>query len=206
MKRSSSSGEQSRGPGQSKLSKFFSKWQKESIEDPSVELSHGSGTCLPQESKGSGTLSGSKAETNDDAASTSRSKSIQPNNLDLAFDKSNVDDQQKLFLLKTKWDIPSSFVFPLTDIRGTKRRFNRSWLEKYKWLRYSESENGVFCLCCVLFSSSEHAFVKNFVNDWANLGTLIKRHLGQPGHSRCLEMSENCMSIAEGQKDDVMSM
>ena len=77
--------------------------------------------CLPQESKGSGTLSGSKAETNDDAASTSRSKSIQPNNLDLAFDKSNVDDQQKLFLLKNKWDIPSSFVFPLIDIRGTKR-------------------------------------------------------------------------------------
>jgi hypothetical protein len=55
-----------------------------------------------------GTLSGSKAETNDDAASTSRSKSIQPNNLDLAFDKSNVDYQQKLFLLKNKWDIPSS--------------------------------------------------------------------------------------------------
>jgi hypothetical protein len=57
-------------------------------------------------SKGSGTRSGSKAETNDEAASTSRSKSIQPNNLDLAFDKSNVDDQQKLFLLKNKWDIP----------------------------------------------------------------------------------------------------
>jgi hypothetical protein len=74
---------------------YFSKRQKESIEDPSVELSHGSGTCLPQESKGSGTLSGSKAETNDDAASTSRSKSIQPNNLDLAFDKSNVDYQLK---------------------------------------------------------------------------------------------------------------
>ena len=98
MKRSSSSGEQSRGPRQSKLSQFFSKRQKESIEDPSVELSHGSGTCLPQESKGSGTLCGSKAETNDDATSAARSKSIQPNDLDLAFDKSNVDDQQKLFL------------------------------------------------------------------------------------------------------------
>jgi hypothetical protein len=65
----------------SKLSQFFSERQKESIEDLSVELSHGSGTCLPQESKGSGTRSGSKAETNDEAASTSRSKSIQPNNL-----------------------------------------------------------------------------------------------------------------------------
>jgi hypothetical protein len=54
-----------RDPGQSKLSQFFSKRQKESIEDPSVELSHGSGTCFSQESKGSGTLSGSKAETND---------------------------------------------------------------------------------------------------------------------------------------------
>jgi hypothetical protein len=108
---------------------------------------------------GSGTLSGTKAETNDDAVSTSRSKSIQPNNLDLAIDKSNVDSQQKLILLKNKWVIPSSFVFPLTDIRGTKRRFNRSWLEKYQWLRYSESENGVFCLCCVLFNSSEHDYI-----------------------------------------------
>jgi hypothetical protein len=188
------------------LSQFFSKRQKESIEDSSVELSHGSSTCLPPESKGSGTLIGSKAETNDDTASTSRSKSIRPNNLDLVFDKSNVDDQQKLLLLKNKWDIPSSFVFPPTDIRGTKRRFNRSWLEKYQWLRYSESENGVFCLCCVLFNSSEHAFVKNSVNDWEHLGTLIKRHLGQPGHSRCLEMSEHFMSIAKDQKDDVMSM
>jgi hypothetical protein len=89
-----------------------------------VELSHGSGTCLSQESKGSGTLSGSKTETND-AASTSRSKSIQPNNLDLVFDKSN--DQQKMFLLNNKWDIPSSFVFPLTAIRGPK--FAQSFIE-----------------------------------------------------------------------------
>jgi hypothetical protein len=57
------------------------------------------------------------------------------------------------------YDLAFFHIFPLIDIRGTKRRFNRSWLEKYQWLRYSESENGVFCLCCVLFNSSEHAFV-----------------------------------------------
>ena len=148
MKRSSSSGEQSRGPGQSKLSQFFSKRQKESIEDSSVELSHGSSTCLSPESKGSDTLIGSKAETNDDTASTTRSKAIRPNNLDLVFDKSNVDDQQKLLLLKNKWDIPSSFVFPPTDIRGTKRRFNRSWLEKYQWLRYSVRKWSFLLMLC----------------------------------------------------------
>jgi hypothetical protein len=57
-----------------------------------------------------------------------------------------------------------------------------------------------------LFNSSEHVFVKNSVNDWVNLGTLIKRHFGQPGHSGYVEMSENFMSIVEGQKDDVMSI
>jgi hypothetical protein len=41
-----------------------------------VELSHGSGTCLPQESKGSGTLSGSKAETNDDGTKHNINKKL----------------------------------------------------------------------------------------------------------------------------------
>jgi hypothetical protein len=38
MKRSSSSGEQSRGPGQSKLSQFFSKRQKESGKISGVDI------------------------------------------------------------------------------------------------------------------------------------------------------------------------
>jgi hypothetical protein len=51
----------------------------------------------------------------------------------------NVDDPQmvNMFLLKNNWNVPPSFVFPLTDIGGTKRRFNRSWLDKYQWMRYS---------------------------------------------------------------------
>ena len=37
----------------------------------------------------------------------------------------------------------------------------------------------VFCSIVL----SMHLSRKNYVNDGANLGTLIKRHLGQPGHS-----------------------
>jgi hypothetical protein len=101
--------------------------------------------------------------------------------------KSNSD---KIWTIWKKGKLNSEKIWKIWKI-SVLVSFNRSWLEKYQWLRYSESENGVFCLCCVLFNSSEHAFVKNSVNDWANLGTLIKRRLGQPGHSRCLEMSEN---------------
>ena len=64
----------------------------------------------------------------------------------------------------------------------------------------------MICLYCVLFNSSDNAFVRTPVNDWANLTTLIKRHLGQPGHDKCIEMSENFMKIAEGKRDDVVSM
>jgi hypothetical protein len=42
-----------------------------------------------------------------------------------------------------------------------------------------------FCVYVVFCSIvlSMHLSRKNSVNDGANLGTLIKRHLGQPGHS-----------------------
>jgi hypothetical protein len=35
---------------------------------------------------------------------------VQPNDLDLAFHKPNVDDPQKMLLLKNNWSIPPSFV------------------------------------------------------------------------------------------------
>lgn len=42
-----------------------------------------------------------------------------------------------------------------------------------------------------LFYSSDHAFVKNSVNDLGNSTNLIKRNLGQSGNGQCLEMAKN---------------
>jgi hypothetical protein len=123
MKRSSSSGEQSRDPIY-----FFSKnnfcWSS------TFDLSK-------DKSKLFGWI-----DLDLEVLAASFVSALEP--LSVPIPKLNVDDQQKLFLLKNKWDIPSSFVFPLTDIRVTKRHFNRSWLEKYQWLRYSVSKNN-FC-------------------------------------------------------------
>ena len=63
----------------------------------------------------------------------------------------------------------------------------------------------MFC-SCVLFNSSEHAFVRDPINDWTNLGSLVKPHSSQPGHSKCLEMSDHFLSVAEGNKEDAVPM
>lgn len=42
-----------------------------------------------------------------------------------------------------------------------------------------------------LFYSSDHAFVRDSVNDWGNSTNLIKRNLGQSGNGQCLEMAKN---------------
>jgi hypothetical protein len=66
-----------------------------------------------------------------------------------------------IFCLEVYKSYEITFLFSITHKEyfvfhgDTKRRFNRSWLDKYQWMRYSESENLVFC-SCVLFKSSEH--------------------------------------------------
>lgn len=76
----------------------------------------------------------------------------------------------------------------------------------HHWLRYLGSENGLFGLYGVLFNSSDHAFVKDPVNDWGNLTNLIEGHLGRSGHRQCLEMDENFTLVAEGRSVDVLPM
>ena len=44
------------------------------------------------------------------ARMTPLTNKVQPNDLDLAFHKPNVDDPQKMLLLKNNWSIPPSFV------------------------------------------------------------------------------------------------
>jgi hypothetical protein len=41
-----------------------------------------------------------------------------------------------------------------------------------------------FCLCCVLFNSSEHAFVKNSINDWVNIPFIFQQKTTFVGRQR----------------------
>lgn len=53
---------------------------------------------------------------------------------------------------KTKRCPDKSFEFPLTTKGGVKRKFNRSYCEDHHWLIYSEKNDSLYCLPCVLFA------------------------------------------------------
>jgi hypothetical protein len=111
------------------------------------------------------------------------------------------NESEKLELLKC--------VFPATAIRGVSSRYSNIWLEKYPWLHYSETDDGVFCIWCMLFEGSDNLFVKASVRDWGNLGKYIKRHENSADHLHCKDKSENFIAIAciaEGTKHDFVSM
>ena len=50
-------------------------------------------------------------------------------------------------LIQNAFKPDKKYAFPKTNGRA----FRHEWLDMFKWLCYSPSANGVFCLSCVLF-------------------------------------------------------
>ena len=69
--------------------------------------------------------------------------------------------QKKLQMLKNIWIPDQSFNFPITTTSHRSLRFQYRWLIRFKWLAYSQIENGAFCKYCVLFGSKAGAGVEN---------------------------------------------
>ena len=64
-----------------------------------------------------------------------------------------VADSDKLAYLKNgNRALDRSFAFPKRFLNGCQRQFKTKWLDEYRWLTYSASEDGGFCVPCALFS------------------------------------------------------
>ena len=79
-------------------------------------------------------------------------------------------DISKMTVLKSPWHHPPGYVFPINN--QNRRRYTPEWEEKYHWIRYSPSQDGVYCIVCRIFaSSSSHGnseFISNPFRDWKN--------------------------------------
>lgn len=62
----------------------------------------------------------------------------------------NIEDADKYNLITNHSTPTPADVFPSRN----GRRFQLSWLARFKWLRYSKRDNGGYCLPCVLFARS----------------------------------------------------
>ena len=93
---------------------------------------------------------------------------------------------EKSNVITKKW-IPEDFVFPKDH---NKLCFKPLWCKTYKWLAYSKSCNGVYCVTCVLFGmeiiqlnvAKLSAFYKGPFYDWKHAIQRFKRHASSAIH------------------------
>ncbi|XP_033731590.1 zinc finger MYM-type protein 1-like [Pecten maximus] len=93
---------------------------------------------------------------------------------------------------------------------GVRRQFNVDWLKNYNWLRYSVSEDSVYCAPCFLFGSRnvdarEKTLVSTAVTKWSNLGKYIKRHIISKCHDGACNSADQFMRIHNGKEPSVLS-
>ena len=85
----------------------------------------------------------------------------------------------------------------------TFNKFNPTWLNDHKWMRYSVSTDYVYC---VLFSTQrkdakDNTFVSSPVCDWSNMSKLSQRHVKEgANHYACVTMGENFHMVAHGKQ------
>ena len=99
---------------------------------------------------------------------------------------SKISALEKSNVIAKKW-IKEVFVFPKDH---NKLWFKPLWCKTYKWLAYSKSCNGVYCVTCVLFGkgisqlnvAKLSAFYKEPFYDWKHGIQRFKRHASSAMH------------------------
>lgn len=64
--------------------------------------------------------------------------------------------EKKVSALREIWKPNNKYRFPSENCRYFKRKFQTKWLDSFKWLAYSEVNEGAFCKYCVLFLESDY--------------------------------------------------
>ena len=100
----------------------------------------------------------------------------------------------------------SQYKFPRNSCG---RSFQYSWLTKYPWLKYSEQDNGGYCLPCVLFSRSGSlradpgVLVSNPLTNFRKALELLDKHGGKEYHKVALVKMDAFLKVMTGQQQSI---
>ena len=116
----------------------------------------------------------------------------------------NINDSRKMELILHR--IPSqTYRFPTRQFRDVRKRSGftnrtcqKQWLEKYEFLSYSTSCDGLFCLACVLFPDSSHRIAKKMISEpyhnWKDFSEDVKKHASHQYHLNSMLLLQNFVS------------
>ena len=126
---------------------------------------------------------------------------------DIAFyvrKRSLFTNEDRKHILSRQWSAAQGYKFPQNT---AKRRYNKDWEKKFKWLCYSPTDNGAYCSRCICFSPAKFntEFISVPFQDWKNargeVRGVLNNHEKSEGHQMATEMSENFLNITTGQKE-----
>nr|XP_042901337.1 uncharacterized protein LOC122269951 [Parasteatoda tepidariorum] len=136
------------------------------------------------------------------------------NILDLGLYVNDVSDMNRtlVYNLIKKSNAPeANYIFPTSEGKR-KLRFQRKWLNEYKWLTYSEKLEAALCKYCVLFGSSTcgkggHQKLSALANSgfrrWKDAHEIFRSHTIAEYHKMSTVKAENFVNIFEGKTESI---
>ncbi|PSN50352.1 hypothetical protein C0J52_07581 [Blattella germanica] len=122
------------------------------------------------------------------------------------------DEYFKVQILKTPWNPPRDYKFPISTKRNL--RFQLKWMERFPWLSYSEYKSGAYCRVCVVMGRSldegkgGHQRIGQLVTEpfckWKNALEIFEAHAKSGYHKRNSELADNFLKVMSSQASSVI--
>ena len=94
-----------------------------------------------------------------------------------------LSSEDKVRVLQERFIPTDTYPFPKVAMNGRNRSFRCSWLQTYQWLVYSKSQDGGYCLPCVLIATvsltpfaNRGVFVKTPFRRWTKVSEACRGH------------------------------
>lgn len=183
-------------------------------------------TKLPKESRpgsprASTSSNGIVAATGRDFETSNQAKDtagtaipVSENDIGLYVNCADIPDDVKDRAYSKVWTPPSDYEFePSVSKDGKRRKFQHHWLQRYKWLAFSDVQSGAFCKTCVLFHAKaeagkgSHQPCKSLVTTpftkWKHAIEAFESHSQTDYHKRATIDAQNFLDVMRGKVDSV---
>ena len=110
-------------------------------------------------------------------------------------------DQEKFALLSNHFVPSRAYKFPSRDFGSRSHTFQHNWLNKFNGLVYSESQNGGYCMYCVLFAkeggriNTLGALVNTPLIDFKRATEKLTSHFAKKFHIESVETAESFAAV-----------
>lgn len=123
-----------------------------------------------------------------------------------------LNDKDKINILQNLWSPEINFNFPTTKFGFKMRKFNYTWLDTYKWLVYSKSDDGAYCKYCFIFAPHQVGkyslqntgqLVNSPYKNWKNALEHFRAHQYSHYHQSATTKADNFLAIQSGKLQSI---